>query len=74
VAALEAAGLVERETDAEDRRITRVRATARGARLLHDGRLRRVAALAASLAALPAVERAGLSRAVPVLEKVVRGT
>ena len=51
VATLEAAGLVERETDAQDRRITRVRATARGTRLLHDGRLRRVATLAASLAA-----------------------
>src|SRR3954464_9225153 len=45
VAALEEAGLVERETDADDRRIVRVKATPRGARLLHEGRKRRVAAL-----------------------------
>lgn len=74
VATLEEAGLVEREVDAQDRRVTRVSATARGTRLLHDGRLRRVATLAASLAALPAADRAILNRALPVLEKVVRGT
>src|SRR5437868_15366386 len=34
VATLEAAGLVERVTDAADRRVVRVTATARGARLL----------------------------------------
>src|SRR3954464_13350663 len=45
VAAREEAGLVERETDADDRRIVRVKATPRGARLLHEGRKRRVAAL-----------------------------
>jgi DNA-binding MarR family transcriptional regulator len=74
VATLEAAGLVERETDAGDRRIVRVKATARGARLLQEGRKRRVAALAASLAALPAADRAKLVRALPALEKVVRAT
>ena len=72
VSTLEAAGLVERETDARDRRIVRVKATARGARLLQEGRKRRVAALAASLAALPAAERTKLARALPVLEKLVR--
>ena len=72
VSTLEAAGLVERETDGRDRRIVRVKATARGARLLQEGRKRRVAALAASLAALPAAERTKLARALPVLEKLVR--
>ena len=73
VVALERAGLVERETDADDRRVVRVTPTPLGARLLHDGRQRRVASLAAALRALPAAERATLARAIPVLEKVVRG-
>jgi DNA-binding MarR family transcriptional regulator len=70
VAILEAQSLVEREVDAGDRRVTRVRATARGTKLLHDGRQRRVAALVASLSALPAHDRALLARALPVLEKI----
>ena len=73
VATLEAAGLVEREADPDDRRIVRVKSTARGARLLQEGRQRRVATLAASLAELPAADRALLARAASVLEKVVRG-
>jgi len=73
VATLEEAGLVEREIDPADRRVARVRATARGARLLHEGRRRRVATLAADLARLPAAERACLARALPILEKIVRG-
>jgi DNA-binding MarR family transcriptional regulator len=70
---LERAGLVERSADPADRRIARVAATPRGVKLLHDGRRRRVASLAASLRELPAAERAALLKAVPVLEKVVRG-
>src|SRR5882724_158366 len=58
VANLEQNGLVEREADAVDGRITRVKATARGTRLLHEGRQRRVSSLSASLAELPAKERA----------------
>lgn len=73
VATLEEAGLVEREIDEADRRVMRVRATARGTRLLQEGRTRRVASLAAALAALPSSDRTTLARAVPVLEKVVRG-
>jgi DNA-binding MarR family transcriptional regulator len=72
IATLEEAGLVEREIDATDRRIVRVKATARGTRLLQEGRTRRVASLAAALAELPSTDRATLARAVPVLEKVVR--
>ncbi len=70
IAILEAQSLVEREVDAGDRRVTRVRATARGTKLLHDGRQRRVAALVASLSALPARDRALLARALPVLERI----
>ena len=72
VATLEADGLVAREPDAADRRIVRVRATARGARLLQDGRARRVASLADSLRGLSAKDRAALERAVPLLERVAR--
>jgi len=73
VSTLEKAGLVEREVDSEDRRVVRVRATARGARLLQEGRQRRVAMLAGSLADLSSADRALLERAALVLEKVVRG-
>ncbi|HTI65718.1 MAG TPA: MarR family transcriptional regulator [Gemmatimonadaceae bacterium] len=72
VAALEADGLVTRETDPDDRRVVRVTATARGAKLLQDGRARRVASLAESLRGLSAGNRATLERAVPILEQVVR--
>jgi DNA-binding MarR family transcriptional regulator len=72
VAALEADGLVERETDDTDRRIVRVRATARGTKLLQEGRRRRVAALTTSLAALSAADRAKLTAALPVLESVMK--
>jgi DNA-binding MarR family transcriptional regulator len=73
VATLEAAKLVVREPDPEDGRIVRVRATARGTRLLQAGRSRRVAALAESLRALSASDRAALARAIPTLEHIARG-
>lgn len=73
VASLEAAGLVTRVPDPEDGRVVRVAPTARGTRLLHEGRRRRVANLAEALSTLPPSERAALHRALPILEKVVRG-
>lgn len=72
VAELEADGLVARETDPADRRVVRVSATPRGARLLHEGRARRVASLADSLRGLATKDRAALERAIPILERVVR--
>ena len=70
---LEAAGLVERSSDPSDGRIARVAATPKGVKLLHAGRRRRVATLAAALDALTKAERSALSNALPVLERVVRG-
>ncbi|HEV7706209.1 MAG TPA: MarR family transcriptional regulator, partial [Gemmatimonadaceae bacterium] len=70
IVTLEAKGLVDRVVDDEDRRIVRVKATARGTKLLHEGRQRRVAALVASLTALSASDRALLAHAVPVLERI----
>src|SRR5205085_5066646 len=52
VAALEKLGLVTRETVAEDRRASRIKATSRGSQLLQEGRRRRVASLANDLSQL----------------------
>ena len=73
VATLEEAGLVVRDVDANDRRIVRVKATRHGGTLLQEGRRRRVAALTTSLAGLSAADRTLLARAVPVIERIVRG-
>ena len=70
VAALEADGLVVRESSPADGRATLVRATPAGERLLHDGRRRRTAQLARQLEALPARDRATLARAAQLLESL----
>jgi DNA-binding MarR family transcriptional regulator len=70
VAALERAGLVIREADASDARAALLRATPKGARLMAEGRARRVALLAAELEALDAGDRAALEGAVHVLERL----
>ena len=70
VAAMEAAGLVERETDTEDRRVVRIRATPKGRRILEDGRDRRIAVIAESLAALTVAEIAEVAQALDAIEKV----
>lgn len=73
VQALEAESLVERETAPTDARRVRVRATAKGRRLLERGRRRRIEALAARLDGLPATARADIARAVAALEGVFGG-
>ncbi len=73
VAALEAAGLVTREADPTDGRVTRVRATARGRTLLAAGRARRVAALTREVAALGPEERTALATAAAVMERLAAG-
>lgn len=70
VAALERAGLVTRESDASDARAALLRATPKGARVMAEGRARRVALLAAELDALSASDRAALARAVGILERL----
>jgi DNA-binding MarR family transcriptional regulator len=71
VSALEADGLVTRETDASDGRLTRIRATPRGRTLLTRGRANRVAALTAEMRALPDADRDVVERAVTILEAVI---
>lgn len=68
VDALVAAGLATRKVAVEDRRQVRIAASAKGRRLLDEGRARRVRALAARLADLPAADRATLARAAAILE------
>lgn len=70
VAALERDGLVTREPDRSDARAVLLRATPKGARLMAEGRARRVAALAAELEALGPADRSALERAVDILEKL----
>lgn len=70
---LEREGLVERLPDQTDRRVTRVRASTRGRRLLEEGRARRVERLAADLAVLPAADRRLLARAAEVLDTMLSG-
>jgi len=67
---LERQGLVSRKTDTADERVQRVRATPKGRKLLHEGRLRRVAKLATGLSALTSEDRAELARAVSTLERL----
>jgi DNA-binding MarR family transcriptional regulator len=73
VTAMEGQGLVKREGDADDARIVRVRATAKGIRLLQEGRARRIARLQVALEELPSRDLAALARATEVLQGVVRG-
>ena len=74
VAALEEAGLVVRQPSEVDRRAVLVCATPAGHRLLQEGRTRRVAALAARLAALPPADLAALRQAAEVLERLSGGS
>jgi DNA-binding MarR family transcriptional regulator len=69
---LEEAGLVEREADPTDRRVARLRATARGRAVLDHGRAMRLETLTHRLATLSEAELAELERAVGTLERIVR--
>jgi len=70
VAGLETAGLVRRRGDAEDARAVRLEATARGTRLLQEGRRRRVDRLASVLQGLNADELDVLGRAAAIIERI----
>ena len=71
VVGLERDGLVRRQDDPDDGRIVWLEATAKGTRILHEGRRRRVEALAADLATLDPAERETLARAADILERVL---
>jgi DNA-binding MarR family transcriptional regulator len=69
VAGLERAGLVRRRAT-EDARRVRLEATAKGTKILHEGRMRRVESLAHALSSLPEKERQQLGEAAAILQHV----
>jgi DNA-binding MarR family transcriptional regulator len=71
VSGLEHSRLAERMTDARDARRVRIRATASGERLLHQGRRRRIEYLARHLGGLTRQELATLEETVKLLERVL---
>lgn len=68
VTGLEKDGLVTRQCDARDGRLTQIHATARGRKVLAAGRARRVETLAASVKGLSKRELAELDQGVRVLK------
>jgi DNA-binding MarR family transcriptional regulator len=72
IAALKRGRLIEVTGDARDARRMHVRATARGTRLLHEGRQRRIEYLAAHLDSLTSAELAQLNAAAEILERLLR--
>jgi DNA-binding MarR family transcriptional regulator len=74
VRGLEEDGLVRRARDPSDRRAVRVRATARGRRILQRGRERRIDNLVALLEPLRAEEVQTLAAAADILDRAISGT
>jgi len=71
VAGLERNGLAERFADSNDARRVRLCATARGVKLMKQGRRRRIQYLAENLKRLPEDELEGVRQAVEILERVL---
>jgi DNA-binding MarR family transcriptional regulator len=69
---LEGAGLVHRAADPGDGRVTRVRATARGKRVLQRARERRIARLAERLSALDSEEIAIVREAADLVDTALQ--
>jgi DNA-binding MarR family transcriptional regulator len=67
---MERDGLVKRARDAEDKRVIWIRATPKGARILDEGRRRRIAALAKDLGGLDRATVALLHRAALTIEQI----
>ncbi|MGA8621752.1 MAG: MarR family transcriptional regulator [Candidatus Sulfotelmatobacter sp.] len=72
VSGLERSGLIEITRDSSDARRLRIRATAKGTRLLEQGRQRRIEYLAAHLDSLDSAEMAQLNAAAEILESMLR--
>jgi DNA-binding MarR family transcriptional regulator len=72
VAALQRRCLIELTRDPQDGRRMHIHATAKGTRLLQQGRQRRIAYLASHLDSLTGSELAQLNAAAEILEKLLR--
>lgn len=70
VTALERDGFVRRVTDKSDKRVARVHATAKGAKIMWAGRGRRVAELSSRLSQLSAAERRELEQAAELITRI----
>jgi DNA-binding MarR family transcriptional regulator len=70
VAELEADGLATKTADADDRRVLRIAATAKGRALLEAGRERRLEVLTKQVEGLSVVERKLLARAAAILVRL----
>jgi DNA-binding MarR family transcriptional regulator len=71
---LEADELVRREVDGTDRRIVRIRPTAKGERIMKEGRAARINLLAQWLSALSRDELARVDQATRILERLLAGS
>ena len=71
LAGMERDGLLQRERDPKDGRVIWIRATPKGARIMQEGRRRRVEALARALAKLPSAQIEQLDTAADIIERVV---
>ena len=72
VAALESGGLIVREKDKNDARAAVLRATAKGEKLMAEGRARRVARLTAALSDLSASDRRTLRAAAVLMNELAK--
>lgn len=72
VAALESADLIVREKDDKDARAAVLRATAKGQKLMAEGRARRVARLTTALRDLSASERRTLRAAASLMQQLAK--
>jgi DNA-binding MarR family transcriptional regulator len=71
VTGLENDGLVRREGDKRDKRLTRIYATPKGQKVLMAGRARRVELLASAVESLSAKELADLRRGAQLLRELI---
>jgi DNA-binding MarR family transcriptional regulator len=71
VARLETGGLVDRETDAGDRRVSRLSLSPKGRRLVEASRSRKTAYLAKRLAKLSDEDRATIENATRILDAML---
>jgi len=71
VTGLEKAGLVKRIGDPRDHRLTKIQATAKGQRVLAEGRARRVKLLAESVSGLDEAKLAALDRGIQLFNELI---
>jgi DNA-binding MarR family transcriptional regulator len=71
VTGLEKAGLVRRQGDSRDKRLTKIHATPKGAKMLTAGRARRVELLASAVERLSAKELAEMKRGAQLLRELI---